>query len=166
MKNTIFSEPTAVGKGTAGAFYGMQRVGSLTGWTSKVKDRWWVSESETKHGSVSGQETEKEEKKMARYLASIEFGNTQVFHEEGDDLKSLLFELGKRAVDYVFDKSEHSKEVAMFSIYDYEKRDNVYFSVFHNVKGSIQEVAEKPLMSRWKLRRNRLTAVGLKPTIL
>ena len=85
---------------------------------------------------------------MARYLASIEFGNTQVFHEESDSLKPLLFELGKRAVDYVFDKSENSKEVAMFSIYDYEKRDNIYFSVLHNVKGSIQEVAEKPLMSR------------------
>ena len=85
---------------------------------------------------------------MARYLASIEFGNTQVFHEESDNLNSLLFELGKRAVDYVFDRSEMSKEVAMFSIYDFEKRDNVYFSVFHNVKGSIEEVAEKPLMSR------------------
>ena len=99
-------------------------------------------------------------------MASIEVGNTQVFHEESDNLKSLLFELGKRAVDYVFDTSELSKEVAMFSIYDFEKRDNVYFSVLHNVKGSIQEIAEKPLMSRWKLRRNRLTAVGLKPTIL
>ena len=85
---------------------------------------------------------------MASYLAAIEFGNTQVFHEEGDNLKPLLFELGKRAVDYVFDKSEHSKEVAMFSIYDYEKRDNVYFSVLHNVKGSIEEIAEKPPMSR------------------
>ena len=84
---------------------------------------------------------------MARYLASIEFGNTQVFHEEGDDLKSLLFELGKRAVDYVFDRSEKSKEVAMFSVYDFEKRDNVYFSVLHNVKGSIEEVV-KPLTSR------------------
>ena len=85
---------------------------------------------------------------MARYLASIEFGNTQVFHEEGDNLKSLLFELGKRAVDYLFDKSELSKEVATYSIYDFEKRDNIYFSVLHNVKGSIEEVAEKPLMSR------------------
>lgn len=85
---------------------------------------------------------------MARYLASIEVGNTQVFHEEGDSLKSLLFELGKRAVDYVFDRSEMSKEVAMFSIYDYEKLDNVYFSVFHNVRGSIEECAEKPLTSR------------------
>ena len=85
----------------------------------------------------------KEEKKMARYLASIEFGNTQVFHEESDNLKSLLFELGKRAVDYVFDKSETSKEVAVFSIYDYEKRDNIYFSVLHNVKGSIEEIAER-----------------------
>ena len=85
----------------------------------------------------------KEEKKMARYLAAIEVGNTQVFHEEGENLKSLLFELGKRAVDYVFDKSELSKEVAMFSIYDYEKRDNIYFSVLHNVKGSIEEVAER-----------------------
>ena len=85
---------------------------------------------------------------MTRYLASIEIGNTEVFHEEGDNLKSLLFELGKRAVDYVFDKSETSKEVAMFSIYDYEKRDNIYFSVLHNVKGAIEEIAEKPLMSR------------------
>ena len=85
---------------------------------------------------------------MARYLASIEFGNTQVFHEESDNLKSLLFELGKRAVDYVFDRSEMSKEVATFLVYDYEKRDSVYFSVLHNVKGSIQEVAEKPLRSR------------------
>ena len=85
---------------------------------------------------------------MAKYLASIEFGNTQVFHEESDNLKSLLFELGKRAVDYVFDKSENGKEVAIFSIYDYDKLDNVYFSVFHNVKGSIEEVAEKPLRSR------------------
>ena len=98
--------------------------------------------------AVSGQKTEKEEKKMAKYLASIEFGNTQVFHEEGDNLKSLLFELGKRAVDYVFDKSENSKEVAIFSIYDYDKLDNVYFSVFHNVRGSIEETAEKPLKSR------------------
>ena len=80
---------------------------------------------------------------MARYLASIEFGNTEVFHEEGDSLKSLLFELGKRAVDYVFDKSKHSKEVAMFSIYDSEKRDNIYFSVLHNVHGSIETVAER-----------------------
>ena len=85
---------------------------------------------------------------MAKYLASIEMGNTQVFHEEGDDLKSLLFELGKRAIDYVFDRSETSKEVAVFSVYDFEKLDNVYFSVLHNVKGSIQEVAEKPLRSR------------------
>ena len=92
---------------------------------------------------MSGQKTEKEEKKMARYLASIEFGNTQVFHEESDNLKSLLFELGKRAVDYVFDKSKMSKEVAMFLIYDYEKQDNIYFSVLHNVKGSIEEVAER-----------------------
>ena len=92
---------------------------------------------------MSGQKTEKEEKKMARYLASIEVGNTQVFHEEGDNLKSLLFELGKRAVDYVFDASEMSKEVAMYSIYDFEKRDNVYFSVLHNVKGAIEEVAER-----------------------
>ena len=80
---------------------------------------------------------------MARYLASIEFGNTQVFHEEGDSLKSLLFELGKRAVDYVFDKSKTSKEVAIFSIYDYEKLDNVYFTVLHNVHGSIETVAER-----------------------
>ena len=80
---------------------------------------------------------------MARYLASIEVGNTQVFHEESDNLKSLLFELGKRAVDYVFDRSEMSKDVAMFSVYDYEKLDNVYFSVLHNVKGSIEEVAER-----------------------
>ena len=80
---------------------------------------------------------------MAKYLASIEFGNIQVFHEESDNLKSLLFELGKRAVDYVFDKSENGKEVAIFSIYDYDKLDNVYFSVFHNVKGSIEEVAER-----------------------
>ena len=98
--------------------------------------------------AVSGQKTEKEEKTMARYLASIEVGNTQVFHEESDNLKSLLFEVGKRAVDYVFDRSETSKEVAMFSVYDYEKLDNVYFTVLHNVKGSIQEVAEKPLRSR------------------
>ena len=92
---------------------------------------------------VSGQRPRKEEKKMARYLASIEVGNTQVFHEESDNLKSLLFELGKRAVDYVFDRSEMSKDVAMFSVYDYEKLDNVYFSVLHNVKGSIEEVAER-----------------------
>ena len=85
---------------------------------------------------------------MARYLASIEVGNTQVFHEESDDLKSLLFELGKRAMDYLFDASEMSKEVATYSVYDYEKRDNVYFSVLHNVKGSIEEIAEKPLRSR------------------
>lgn len=85
---------------------------------------------------------------MARYLASIEMGNTQVFHEESDNLKSLLFEIGKRAVDYVFDASETSKEVAIFSIYDYEKLDNVYFSVLHNVRGSIEEIAEKPPMSR------------------
>ena len=85
---------------------------------------------------------------MARYLASIEVGKTQVFHEESDNLKSLLFEVGKRAVDYVFDRSETSKEVAVFLVYDYEKLDNVYFSVLHNVKGSIQEVAEKPLTSR------------------
>ena len=98
--------------------------------------------------AVSGQKTEKEDKEMARYLASIEVGNTQVFHEESDNLNSLLFELGKRAVDYVFDRSELSKEVAMFSIYDFEKRDNVYFSVLHNVKGSIEEIAEKPLKSR------------------
>ena len=97
---------------------------------------------------MSGQKTEKEDKEMARYLASIEIGNTQVFHEESDNLKSLLFELGKRAVDYVFDRSEMSKEVATFLVYDYEKRDSVYFSVLHNVKGSIQEVAEKPLRSR------------------
>ena len=97
---------------------------------------------------MSGQKTEKEDKKMARYLAAIEFGNTQVFHEESDSLKSLLFELGKRAVDYVFDKSETSKEVATFSIYDFEKRDNVYFTVLHNVRGSIEEIAEKPLKSR------------------
>ena len=80
---------------------------------------------------------------MARYLASIEIGNTQVFHEESDNLKSLLFELGKRAVDYVFDKSKLSKEVAMFLVYDFEKRNNVYFSVLHNVKGSIEEVTER-----------------------
>ena len=80
---------------------------------------------------------------MSKYLASIEFGNTQVFHEESDNLKSLLFELGKRAVDYVFDKSETSKEVAVFSIYDYDRLDNVYFSVLHNVRGSIQEIAER-----------------------
>ena len=85
---------------------------------------------------------------MARYLAAIEVGNTQVFHEESDSLKSLLFELGKRAVDYVFDASEMSKEVATYSIYDYEKRDNVYFTVLHNVRGSIEEIAEKPLRSR------------------
>ena len=97
---------------------------------------------------MSGQKAEKEVKKMARYLASIELGNTQIFHEESDDLKSLLFELGKRAVDYVFDKSKISKEVAVFSVYDYEKRDNVYFSVLHNVKGSIEDIAEKPLRSR------------------
>ena len=90
----------------------------------------------------------KEEKKMARYLASIEVGNTQVFHEESDNLKSLLFELGKRAVDYVFDKSETSKEVATYSIYDFKKLDMVYFSVLHNVRGSIEEIAEKPPMSR------------------
>lgn len=80
---------------------------------------------------------------MARYLATIEFGNTQTFHEESDNLKSLLFELGKRAIDYVFDKSETSKEVAIFSIYDYDKLDNVYFSVLHNVRGSIEEVVKR-----------------------
>ena len=149
MKNTIFSEPTAVGKGTAGIFCGLAKSRKYDGLNVKGQKTAEESlKSETKHGSVSGQKTEKEEKKMTRYLASIEFGNTQVFHEESDNLKSLLFELGKRAVDYVFDKSETSKEVAMFSIYDYEKRDNVYFSVLHNVKGSIQEVAEKPLRSR------------------
>ena len=63
MKNTIFSEPTAVGKGTAGAFYGMQRVES---WGLNSKGQKTAEESlksETKHGSVSGQETEKEERK-------------------------------------------------------------------------------------------------------
>ena len=85
---------------------------------------------------------------MARYLASIEVGITQVFHEESDNLKSLLFELGKRAMDYLFDASETSKEVATYSVYDYEKRDMAYFSVLHNVHGSIEEVAEKPLRSR------------------
>ena len=80
---------------------------------------------------------------MARYLASIEFGNIQAFHEKSDNLESLLFELGKRAVDYVFDRSKISKEVATFSIYDVEKQDNVYFSVLHNVRGSIQDVAER-----------------------
>ena len=80
---------------------------------------------------------------MARYLASIEFGNTQVFHEESDNLKSLLYELASRSFDYVFDKSETSKEVAVFTVYDYEKRDNVYFSVFHNVRGSIDDVIER-----------------------
>ena len=85
---------------------------------------------------------------MARYLASIEYGNTQVFHEEGDNLNSLLYELFKRATDYLFDASETSKEVAMFSVYDFEKLDNVYFSVLHNVRGSIEECTEKPLRSR------------------
>lgn len=80
---------------------------------------------------------------MARYLASIEFGNTQMFHEESDDLKSLLFELASRALDYVFDKGKTSKDVAVFSVYDYEKRDNVYFSVFHNVRGSVDDVIER-----------------------
>ena len=80
---------------------------------------------------------------MARYLASIEIGNTQVFHEESDSLNHLLFEIGRRAVDYVFDKSENSKEVAIFSIYDYDNLNNVYFSVFHNVHGSIETVAER-----------------------
>ena len=80
---------------------------------------------------------------MARYLASIEVGNTQIFHEESDNLNSLLFELGKRAVDYLFDRSETSKEVAVFSIYDFEKQENIYFSVLNNVKGSIEEVAER-----------------------
>lgn len=81
---------------------------------------------------------------MARYLASIEIGNTQVFHEESDSLNHLLFEIGRRAVDYVFDRSEMSREVATFSIYDYEKRDNVYFTVLHNVKGSIEDIIESP----------------------
>ena len=85
---------------------------------------------------------------MGRYLATIEMGNAQIFHEVSDDIKSLLFELGKRAVDYLFDSSETSKEVTTYSIYDYETLDMVYFSVLHNVKGSIQEVAEKPLRSR------------------
>lgn len=85
---------------------------------------------------------------MTRYLASIEVGNTQVFHEESDSLNHLLFEMGRRAVDYVFDRSETSKEVAVFSVYDYEKRDNVYFTVLHNVKGSIEDIVEKPPMSR------------------
>ena len=85
---------------------------------------------------------------MARYMASIEMGNTQVFHEESDNLNSLLFDLGKRTVKYLFDRSATSKEVAMYSIYDFEKLDNVYFSVLHNVRGSIEEIAEKPLKSR------------------
>ena len=80
---------------------------------------------------------------MARYLAAIEVGNTQVFHEEGNNLKHLLFQLAGRAVGYVFDKSETSKEVAIFTVYDYEKQDNVYFSVFHNVRGSIEDVIER-----------------------
>lgn len=80
---------------------------------------------------------------MARYLATIEMGKTRTFHEEGNNLNSLLFELGKRAVDYLFDDSEMSKEVASYSIYDYEKRDMVYFSVLHNVHGSIETVAER-----------------------
>lgn len=85
---------------------------------------------------------------MARYLASIEVGNKQVFHKESNNLKSLLFELGTRAVDYIFDESKISKEVAVFSVYDFEKLDNVYFSVLHNVKGSIDDVIEKLLKSR------------------
>lgn len=102
-----------------------------------------MKQGETRRMPCPVKRPRKEEKKMAKYLAIIEMGKVQTFREEGNNLNSLLFELGKRAVDYIFDDGETSKEVASYSIYDYEKRDMVYFSVLHNVHGSIETVAER-----------------------
>ena len=92
--------------------------------------------------AVSGQKTEKEEKKMKRYYAKIENGKL-LYSECSDDLKGLLFEMGMRAIDFMFDKGKEECELFTLQIYDAEKHENAYYTTICNVHGSIEAVAER-----------------------
>lgn len=79
---------------------------------------------------------------MKRYYAKIENGKL-LYSEYSDDIKGLLFEMAKRAVDFIFDKGEEECELFTLQIYDSEKQENVYYTTICNVHGSIETVVEK-----------------------
>ena len=79
---------------------------------------------------------------MKRYYAKIENGKL-LYSEYSDDLKGLLFEMGMRAVDFIFDKGKEECELFTLQIYDAEKHENAYYTTICNVHGSIETVAER-----------------------
>ena len=84
---------------------------------------------------------------MKRYYANIENGEV-LYSDYSDDLKGLLFEMGKRAIDFIFDKGKEECELFTLQIYDNEKHENVYYTTICNVHGSIETVAERTRSER------------------
>ena len=79
---------------------------------------------------------------MERYYAKIENGKV-LFFDYSDDLKGLLFEMGKRAIDIIFDKGKDECELFTLQIYDSKEHKNAYYTTICNVYGSIETVAER-----------------------
>ena len=79
---------------------------------------------------------------MKRYFAKIENGNL-LYSDYSDDLKGLLFEMGMRAIDFIFDKGKEECELFTIQIYDSEEHKNAYYTTICNVHGSIETVVER-----------------------
>ena len=79
---------------------------------------------------------------MKRYYAKIENGKL-LYSEYSDDFSALLFEMGLRAVDFIFDKGKETCELFTLQIYDTEKHENAYYTTICNVYGSIETVRER-----------------------
>ena len=92
---------------------------------------------------------------MKRYYANIENGEV-LYSDYSDDLKGLLFEMGKRAIDFIFDKGKEECELFTLQIYDNEKHENVYYTTICNVHGSIETIAENA--DRQKITRSEQLA--------
>lgn len=79
---------------------------------------------------------------MKRYYAKIENGLI-LYSAYSDNLKGLLFEMCKRALDCVIDKGKEECELFTLQIYDAVKHENVYYTTICNVHGSIETVRER-----------------------
>ena len=121
----------------------MQRVESwgLTSKGQKTADE-PLKQGETRRKPCPVKDREKRKKKMKRYYAQIENGKL-LYSEYSDDLKGLLFEMGMRAIDFIFDKGKENCELFTLQIYDAEKHENAYYTTICNVHGSIETVAER-----------------------
>ena len=79
---------------------------------------------------------------MKRYFAKIKKRKI-MYSDYSDDLKGLLFEMGMRAIDFIFDKGKENCELFTLQIYEAENHENAYYTAICNVQGAIETVAER-----------------------